>query len=30
LIDLKKAENDGAITEAEYETEKTKLLNEKP
>ena len=29
LIDLKKARDDGAITEAEYEAEKAKLLNEK-
>ena len=29
LIDLKKAKDAGAITEAEYEAEKAKLLNEK-
>jgi hypothetical protein len=29
LIDLKKARDTGAITEAEYEAEKAKLLNEK-
>ncbi|HTR43050.1 MAG TPA: SHOCT domain-containing protein [Pseudomonadales bacterium] len=29
LIDLKKARDSGAITEAEYEAEKAKLLNEK-
>jgi hypothetical protein len=29
LIDLKKAKDAGAITEAEYETEKAKLLNGK-
>ena len=30
LIDLKRAENDGAISEADYQTEKAKILNEKP
>jgi hypothetical protein len=29
LIDLKKARDDGAITETEYEAEKANLLNEK-
>jgi Short C-terminal domain len=29
LIDLKQARDDGAITEAEYEAEKAKLLNGK-
>src|SRR5580658_7137405 len=29
LIDVKKAKDAGAITDAEYETEKAKLLNQK-
>ena len=29
LLDLKKARDDGAISEQEYETEKAKLLNQK-
>jgi hypothetical protein len=29
LIDLKKAKDSGAITEAEYEAEKAKILNQK-
>lgn len=30
LIDLKRAENDGSISVEEYQTEKAKILNEKP
>lgn len=30
LIDLKRAENDGSISVEEYQTEKARILNEKP